>query len=340
MKPNSISAIIPTYNRAHILPRAIESALSHSDPGDEVIVVDDGSIDNTPDLAMRFGDRIRYIRTENRGAGAARNRGIREANCPLVVFLDSDDEWMPGHNSLLRAFMTARSDLLFCFTNYAARFIDGRERRFALESQHGRELDWGKIMGPSNPASTFISLPKEFQDFPCYEGDNLYVSECANSYVCVNAMIVRREEAGENLRFAEDTPTLEEWECGARLARAGRSAYLHCETAWAIHHTGERLTDSDMFAFASARVTFMRRIWGADEEFLRNHKELYSRLLRTEQLLRIEGLLLRGRTAEARAELAAIPDVPLAHSLLSRLPGRLAKGILDGRRAIRSLARK
>jgi glycosyltransferase involved in cell wall biosynthesis len=85
------SIIIPTYNYASYLPQAIQSALNQTHQPVEVIVVDDGSTDDTPQVAASFGDAIRYIRQPNAGLSAARNRGIQEATGDLLVFLDADD---------------------------------------------------------------------------------------------------------------------------------------------------------------------------------------------------------------------------------------------------------
>jgi glycosyltransferase involved in cell wall biosynthesis len=90
-----ISVVIPTYNRATIVPRAIESALSQTRPADEVIVVDDGSRDDTASTVARFGDRIRCIRQENGGVSKARNAGVLAATGDWIAFLDSDDVWIP-----------------------------------------------------------------------------------------------------------------------------------------------------------------------------------------------------------------------------------------------------
>ena len=89
----SVSTVIPTFNRASVLERALESVFSQIDPPDEVIVVDDGSTDNTPEVCSRFGSKIRYIRQVNRGVAAARNRGIAAATGEYIAFLDSDDSW-------------------------------------------------------------------------------------------------------------------------------------------------------------------------------------------------------------------------------------------------------
>ncbi len=89
-----VSVVIPTYNRAKKVQGAIESVLAQTFSDLEVIVVDDGSEDDTGKvLAETFGDRIRYHYQANQGASAARNKGIAEARGEWIAFLDSDDEW-------------------------------------------------------------------------------------------------------------------------------------------------------------------------------------------------------------------------------------------------------
>jgi len=90
-----ITVVIPVYNRAALLPEAIDSALAQTYRSFEIVVVDDGSTDATPEVAARYGAKIRYVRQDNGGESAARNRGIREARGVWIAFLDSDDRWEP-----------------------------------------------------------------------------------------------------------------------------------------------------------------------------------------------------------------------------------------------------
>ncbi|HEV7893315.1 MAG TPA: glycosyltransferase family A protein [Pyrinomonadaceae bacterium] len=102
-----LSVVIPTWNRAHVVCEAVESALIQREGRVEVLVVDDGSTDGTAELiARRFGPRVRLLRmTERAGVGAARNAGVRAAGGELIAFLDSDDVWLPGKlDAELRAF--------------------------------------------------------------------------------------------------------------------------------------------------------------------------------------------------------------------------------------------
>ena len=93
----TVSVIIPTFNREHLIGRALKSVRAQTFTDWECLVVDDASTDNTGDVVRRFGDpRVRYLRHEsNRQAGAARNTGISAALGQFLAFLDSDDEWMP-----------------------------------------------------------------------------------------------------------------------------------------------------------------------------------------------------------------------------------------------------
>ncbi len=90
-----ITAIIPTFNRATLLQRALRSVLSQSRPAREVIVVDDGSTDATTDVVRSGFPEVTYIRQKHEGVSRARNRGIAQAESNWLAFLDSDDEWLP-----------------------------------------------------------------------------------------------------------------------------------------------------------------------------------------------------------------------------------------------------
>jgi len=90
-----VSVVIPTYNYAHFLCNAVDSVLAQTYRNIEIIVVDDGSSDNTSEIAKGYGARINYIYQANRGLSAARNAGIRVAGGEFIAFLDADDMWMP-----------------------------------------------------------------------------------------------------------------------------------------------------------------------------------------------------------------------------------------------------
>ena len=114
-----ISALIPTYNRRIQLVQAVESVLAQSVPVHEIIVVDDGSTDGTPEeVRQRFGSRVKLLTQSNRGCAAARNIGIGAATGDWIALLDSDDVWYPAKIDLqMKALAELGSEFGVCFTD-------------------------------------------------------------------------------------------------------------------------------------------------------------------------------------------------------------------------------
>jgi glycosyltransferase involved in cell wall biosynthesis len=96
LSPTDVSVIIPVFNGERFLSQAIESVLAQDPPALEVVVVDDGSTDASAAIARRFGAPVHCVRTENRGAAAARNSGVELSKGSVLAFLDADDIWLPG----------------------------------------------------------------------------------------------------------------------------------------------------------------------------------------------------------------------------------------------------
>ena len=114
---HTITAVIPTHNRSAALRRALESVGAQTRPPDEIIVVDDGSTDDTPSLVRRDFPNVNYIHQENAGVSAARNRGVASARSEWVAFLDSDDEWRPSKLERQEEALAANPNYHLCHTN-------------------------------------------------------------------------------------------------------------------------------------------------------------------------------------------------------------------------------
>lgn len=138
-----VSIIIPTYNRARLVCEAVESALGQTYPHVEVIVVDDGSTDDTRERIAAYGDRVRYLHQPNQGVSAARNHGFREARGEYVLFLDSDDLLVPDAIAILLTIL--RSDP-------------------ALDAAFGD----GEFVGPNGNTLGRISQKRNLELFPTF----------------------------------------------------------------------------------------------------------------------------------------------------------------------------
>ena len=124
----TVSVVIPTYNRAHLIERTIGSVLAQETAPTEIIVVDDGSTDDTAAVLAGLGSSVRAISKVNEGGAAARNAGVAAASTDWIAFLDSDDLWMPDHLTRLLAARDEsdeRADLYFDDTSQAAADAEG-----------------------------------------------------------------------------------------------------------------------------------------------------------------------------------------------------------------------
>ncbi len=336
---NSVSVVIPTYNRSDLVVKAIKSVLAAMTQGDEILVIDDGSIDDTPTAVGQFGDAIRYIKIENSGPGAARHVGIRMAECPFVAFLDSDDLWVPDKLELQRKVLEAFPSVVFCFSNLSATLSQGEiwhdilskwRTQVRVGSDAARPLT--EILGPAVPYSSFARLPDGRDDFNVHVGD-MYAAEMEACCVISDSVLVRKGLAGDQFRYPEDIRLMEDWECFARLSKIGPAAYLDCELADWGNHNVQRLTDADEMKHIGARIALLQRVWGSDESYLRAHSARYRNLLADKCLLQARLAFSTGQMHEAR-EVLKIFDSPLTYRLISRLPSAFVKNVLNVRRTL------
>jgi glycosyltransferase involved in cell wall biosynthesis len=117
IKHPQVSVVIPTYNRSSFVKEAIASVLLQTFADFELIIIDDGSSDDTHDAVLSFDDaRLIYERQDNKGVSAARNRGVNLARGDKIAFLDSDDLWLPRKLEMQLAFLKSASEIVICQT--------------------------------------------------------------------------------------------------------------------------------------------------------------------------------------------------------------------------------
>jgi glycosyltransferase involved in cell wall biosynthesis len=137
-----VSVVIPTYNRASYIGEAIQSVLNQTYQDFELIVVDDGSTDNTGTALDQFGERIRVLYQQNSGVSVARNKGTFAARGEWVAFLDSDDEWEPEKLRVQIEDVKKHEGVVAHFVD--AQFDDKAHKKQSLFSLKGVRLDFEK----------------------------------------------------------------------------------------------------------------------------------------------------------------------------------------------------
>ena len=156
-----VSIIIPTYNHGQYLPEAIDSVLRQSVEPIEIIIIDDGSIDNTEVILKNLTSNVRYYRQSHQGAGAARNTGVTLAKGKWLAFLDADDLWLPQKLTLQLVCAEQKSvDIVF---SHIQQFISPELRVGKLA-----EIKMNNEVMPGYCASTVLIKKEVFADIGCF----------------------------------------------------------------------------------------------------------------------------------------------------------------------------
>ena len=206
------SVVIPTYNRADVVVRAIASALAQTRSPGEIIVVDDGSTDDTAARVPSLGDpRVRYIRQDNAGVSAARNAGVRAARGEVVAFLDSDDVWKPGKLEHDLRVLEHHPEVDAVFTDLDKHDGDTYVASFARDCPPFVEL-----LARHTGADPIVFDPRELR---------LLLLEQVP--IMPSAFAIRREVFERVGGFDSSWRSWEDWELFLRLSAAGvRLAYV------------------------------------------------------------------------------------------------------------------
>jgi glycosyltransferase involved in cell wall biosynthesis len=249
-----VSVIIPTYNRAYIVREAIESGVSQTYQDFEIIVVDDGSTDNTAEIVGSVQDeRIRYICHEkNRGYSAACNTGIRAAKGNIVGFLDSDDLWKPDYLDRLVCFFNRHPEVQVVFSDV-------------------------EIIEEQRTIPSLINLMKSFPKHLKHRAaGNEYVLSNRQMYLCLleevpikpTAMLVKREMFLREGTFDELWPSGTDWDLLIRFSRSAGFGYI--DLPLVIQRRGadathQKFREQDKLFLLNVFMTEKRRLKGDRE---------------------------------------------------------------------------
>lgn len=143
-KDFTVAVIIPAYNISEYIGRAIESVLAQTRTADEIIIVDDGSTDDTAEKIKSFGDKVTYIFQENKGLSGARNTGIRAVVSTWIALLDGDDEWLPEYLEKQTELIGRNPELVWSAGNYLRCLCDEKRQGASIDITKVKKLLEGK----------------------------------------------------------------------------------------------------------------------------------------------------------------------------------------------------
>jgi glycosyltransferase involved in cell wall biosynthesis len=299
-----VSVIIPTFNRANVISETIDSVLAQTYRDIEIIIVDDGSTDDTAKKLSIYGDRIRMVYQQNAGTSAARNRGIEVSNAKLIAFQDSDDLWKPTKLER-QVSLLSRLDrsVPCCLCNAIMQNLYG----------DGRELLSFDISGISS----------QYQ-----EGLWLNVTEVlASRSVLFNQTVAVRREALEKVGgFDADLRTAEDYDLSLRLSLEGPWGFIaEPLTIWRAGATNSlsKMAVQDQIKLKENEIKIfermLSRIKGTGQERL--ERLLSKRLSEFRRRLALAQLSkTKSGTAQFRANL-----VGAVENYRTRIAGKLSK---------------
>jgi GT2 family glycosyltransferase len=264
-----VSVVIPTYNRAPRLPGAIDSVLRQGIGDTEIIVVDDGSVDETRAVVARYGDRVTYVHQRNAGVGNARNVGIRHARGTFVAFLDSDDRWHDFKLSMQLALFEARPDVGLVFSDFAIEKPDGSIQPNGAALWAGRDLDFPEMQSVSLPcASAPDAAPWPTESVECWSGP-MYRQLVHELPILTSSAVVRRAVLDSTTWFAERVVLFEDWEFFARVARRASVGFITAPTTVNVGHLDPgRVSKCSPVDRAQSYRCLLERVWMTDRAFV------------------------------------------------------------------------
>jgi glycosyltransferase involved in cell wall biosynthesis len=264
-----VTVIIPTFNRAKLVREAIDSVLAQTFRDVEVVVIDDGSTDDTEFALRQYGEAIRYVRQENRGLNAARHRGLEIARGDYIGLLDSDDLWCPFKAALDVSILDAHPRAAFVFSDFYVLKPDGHRDAHGLHRWFKAPPDWDAILGAARewPLTGIAGTDALGATAVRLHAGDVYHSSLFGPRVLPSASLYRRAMT-TGFRLNEQDPYCGDWEFFSQLSHKFEAIYVDEETAINRSHEDEvRLTRADPRRWIVNRLAMINRVWKRDAEF-------------------------------------------------------------------------
>lgn len=290
-----ITIVIPSYNRPRTAQRAVRSAIESMGPQDELILVDDGSDLSYLDIEELINSTpgCRYLRIDNQGVSHARNTGINHARCPIISFLDDDDEWLPGHLLTHRRVFRQHPDLVAVFSDFyngTDTLIPGGIQRW---TQHKPDLR-DRLTPHRLPAS----------GTPYFTGD-LYSDQLAADHILPSALSINTEKLSE-LRFETGLHRNQSWLFSSQCCARGEIAFV--DESLVKQHPGHhsRATAISEDDTVLSRLYVMTQVWGRDRDFQRHYRQIYEFWLFNDFYILFRSSLANARVSRVPALLKSV----------------------------------
>ena len=249
-----VSVILPTYNRANYIKDAIESVLNQTYRNIELIIIDDGSTDNTQAVIEPYlkDNRIRYIRRENSGAAAARNKGLALKTGKYVAFIDSDDIWEKDKLEIQLAVMNSIPDAAIVFSDFSAKRQDG-----LIEKSHIRtyftvldtyKLSYDDVFSHRNTLKNGEKV---------YWG-NIYNTMIFGNIILTSTTLFRQDVFNTEGIFDTNYTTLEDYDLFLRLTKRFTAAFI--DKPLICYRYSEKQLSGDLFLANSALILLIYSI--------------------------------------------------------------------------------
>ncbi len=220
-----VSVTIPAYNAATTLAETLESVLAQDHPSFEVVVVDDGSSDETAAVARRYAPRVRVVQKSNGGLADARNAGVRAARGALIALLDADDLCSPGRLSTQARLMTRRPEVALCCTELSAFDASGTFSQSYSSTYYSEIRDTPGGIGALLAARGEVALSEEGRTAVTYQGD-AYEALVQGNFVHPPTVMFRKEVFDRAGGFDTSFRWTSDWEWFIRAARHGEVAFV------------------------------------------------------------------------------------------------------------------
>jgi glycosyltransferase involved in cell wall biosynthesis len=307
---------MPTYNRAHLLPRALDSLFAQNYPNIEPIVIDDGSTDNTREVLKPYLDRIVFLESDHGGTASARNVGMKASTGKYIAFLDSDDTYLPEKLALQVAFAEQHPEVGMVCSEFSGGYTDGQVQEQLMRTYHPiweeRNLSFNDVFEQSGVFECDgCSRPVDY-----YIGD-IFKLVIQDTVIPTNTMLVTREAyetvgyQDTNLRFAQ------EYDFCVRICKHFKIAFLDVPT-YAMYFHDQQATSSLMFESEKTPEQLQLEVigwdcflviaenWGLkDESFYRENRRIVNRRLSDLHYERAKILLRMDEQRRAREDFAA-----------------------------------